>query len=67
VWDNYGPETTLVGRGAFARVYKSNCKLTGKAVAIKVIGRESAGFNQQRRGEGRGQGKQQRHARGCVG
>lgn len=41
----------LLGRGAFARVYKGECKATKQTVAIKLIPRDNAKFfNRQKRG-----------------
>jgi hypothetical protein len=57
VWDDYEADTELIGRGAFARVFRAIRREDSTPVAIKVIGRETKAFAQQRRGEGGG---------GCV-
>jgi hypothetical protein len=54
VWDDYEADTELIGRGAFARVFRAIRREDGTPVAIKVIGRETKAFAQQRRGEGAG-------------
>lgn len=51
VWDDYEADTELIGRGAFARVFRAIQRDNGSHVAIKVIGRETKAFAQQRRGE----------------
>lgn len=51
VWDDYEADTELIGRGAFARVFRAIKRDDGSHVAIKVIGRETKAFPQQRRGE----------------
>jgi serine/threonine protein kinase len=51
VWDDYEADTELIGRGAFARVFRALKRDDGSPVAIKVIGRETKAFPQQRRGE----------------
>lgn len=51
VWDDYEADTELIGRGAFARVFKAIRRSDQQAVAVKVIGRETKAFSQQRRGE----------------
>lgn len=51
VWDDYEADTELIGRGAFARVFRALKRDDGSHVAIKVIGRETKAFPQQRRGE----------------
>lgn len=51
VWDDYEADTELIGRGAFARVFRAIKREDGSPVAIKVIGRETKAFAQQRRGE----------------
>lgn len=51
VWDDYEADTELIGRGAFARVFRAIRRDDGSPVAIKVIGRETKAFAQQRRGE----------------
>jgi serine/threonine protein kinase len=52
VWDDYEADTELIGRGAFARVFKALRRSDGSPVAIKVIGRDTKAFKQQSRGEG---------------
>lgn len=49
VWDDYEADTELIGRGAFARVFRALKRDDGSPVAIKVIGRETKAFPQQRR------------------
>ena len=56
VWDYYDPDMKLIGRGAFARVFKSKCLATKQDIAIKVIGRDARAFQQQRRGRGQSTG-----------
>jgi hypothetical protein len=51
VWDDYEADTELIGRGAFARVFKAVRRDDREPVAIKVIGRDTKAFSQQRRGE----------------
>lgn len=51
VWDDYEADTELIGRGAFARVFRAIRREDGTPVAIKVIGRETKAFAQQRRGK----------------
>lgn len=51
VWDDFEADTTLIGRGAFARVFKAIRRSDGSPIAIKVIGRDTKAFPQQRRGE----------------
>ena len=51
VWDYYGPDAEIIGKGAFGRVFKAPCKATGRDIAIKVVSSMSKGFEQQRRGE----------------
>jgi hypothetical protein len=51
VWDDYEADTELIGRGAFARVFKAIRREDQQPVAIKVIGRDTKAFKQQRRGE----------------
>lgn len=51
VWDDYEADTELIGRGAFARVFRALRREDNTPVAIKVIGRETKAFAQQRRGE----------------
>jgi serine/threonine protein kinase len=51
VWDDYEADTELIGRGAFARVFRAIRRDDNSPVAIKVIGRETKAFAQQRRGE----------------
>lgn len=41
VWDYYSVHDKLLGRGGFARVFRSKCLATGDPVAIKVISREN--------------------------
>jgi hypothetical protein len=50
VWDDYEADTELIGRGAFARVFKALRRSDGAPVAIKVIGRDTKAFAQQSRG-----------------
>ena len=50
VWDDYEADTELIGRGAFARVFKALRRTDQEPVAIKVIGRDTKAFSQQRRG-----------------
>eukprot|EP00775_Hariotina_reticulata_P006118 gene6118-6357_t len=49
VWDDYEADTELIGRGAFARVFKAIRREDQQPVAIKVIGRDTKAFKQQRR------------------
>ncbi|KAF8071086.1 CPK12 [Scenedesmus sp. PABB004] len=49
VWDDYEADTELIGRGAFARVFRALRRDDQTPVAIKVIGRETKAFAQQRR------------------
>lgn len=51
MWDDHEADTELIGRGAFARVFKAIRRADQEPVAIKVIGRDTKAFNQQRRGE----------------
>jgi hypothetical protein len=60
VWDDYEADTELIGRGAFARVFRAIRREDQQPVAIKVIGRDTKAFSQQRRGE-------QRHTAGAAG
>jgi hypothetical protein len=53
VWDDYEADTELIGRGAFARVFRAIRREDQQPVAIKVIGRDTKAFSQQRRGEQR--------------
>lgn len=53
IWDDYEADTELIGRGAFARVFKAIRRADQQPVAVKVIGRETKAFSQQRRGEPR--------------
>jgi hypothetical protein len=41
IWDYYAVHDKLLGRGGFARVFRSKCLATGDPVAIKVISREN--------------------------
>ncbi len=41
----------LLGRGAYARVFKGRQKATKTPVAIKVISKDNKYFEQQQRGE----------------
>lgn len=52
VWDDYEADTELIGRGAFARVFKALRRTDQEPVAIKVIGRDTKAFSQQRRAMG---------------
>jgi len=47
---DYEADTELIGRGAFARVFKAIRREDQQPVAIKVIGRDTKAFKQQRRG-----------------
>ncbi|KAJ9530088.1 hypothetical protein QJQ45_023367 [Haematococcus lacustris] len=49
VWDCYQDDSILLGRGAFARVFKGRIKATNRPVAIKMIARDNTHFDQQKR------------------
>lgn len=51
MWDDYEADTELIGRGAFARVFKAIRRSDNAPIAIKVIGRDTKAFAQQSRGE----------------
>jgi hypothetical protein len=52
VWDYYAVHDKLLGRGGFARVFRSKCLATGDPVAIKVISRDNPeSFELQEAGE----------------
>lgn len=50
IWDYYAVHDKLLGRGGFARVFRSRCLATGDPVAIKVISRENDTFEMQEAG-----------------
>jgi hypothetical protein len=66
VWDDYEADTELIGRGAFARVFRALQRDDGSPVAIKVIGRETKAFPQQRRGEPQQRRRRRSHLH-CAG
>jgi len=52
VWDYYAMHDKLLGRGGFARVFRTRCLATGDPVAVKVISAENEGaYEMQESGE----------------